>query len=480
MSQFFKDTMDILTETELLNIVAALAALLLGWIVALLVRNGVKKALQKSKLSRKLAICLPEEDGDKAAILDRILAGTAFAIVMLLTLLVCFSALNLSEAASPLQAVLDKFLAYLPNLTAAALLIFVAWLICSGLKYAASLLLCKLRLDERIENMGANGDLPCELSGTLANTAALLGALFFLPAILNALKIGGITEPLQEVLQKVLLFLPNLAAAAAITVAGLIAAGILRKLVRGILGGALPEKLGIKHGDKVAEALSIAVYALVALPVIAAALDALNIEVLSGSTGELFSRMLNAAGNIFGALVTVFAAWLAGTFAAGIVTPLLESFGFNRMFHALGLTKKEETPEASKAVGRIVQLGVILFGILGGLEVMGFDYPAELIRGFIPFAANLLLAAAVFLIGVYLANLASGMTENTLLRWTVRLSILFLTGAMALHATGIGSPIIQTAFALLLGAVAVAAAIAFGLGGRELAAKKLDDWLNRK
>ena len=123
---------------------------------------------------------------------------------------------------------------------------------------------------------------------------------------------------------------------------------------------------------------------------------------------------------------------------------------------------------------------MILFGILGGLEVMGFDYPAELIRGFIPFAANLLLAAAVFLIGVYLANLASGMTENTLLRWTVRLSILFLTGAMALHATGIGSPIIQTAFALLLGAVAVAAAIAFGLGGRELAAKKLDDWLNRK
>ena len=112
MSQFFKDTMDILTETELLNIVAALAALLLGWIVALLVRKGVKKALQKSKLSRKLAICLPEEDGDKAAILDRILAGTAFAIVMLLTLLVCFSALNLSEAASPLQAVLDKFLAY--------------------------------------------------------------------------------------------------------------------------------------------------------------------------------------------------------------------------------------------------------------------------------------------------------------------------------------------------------------------------------
>jgi len=58
----------------------------------------------------------------------------------------------------------------------------------------------------------------------------------------------------------------------------------------------------------------------------------------------------------------------------------------------------------------------------------------------------------------------------------LRVTILFFAGAVALHTAEIGGPIVQTAFTLILGALAVAAALAFGLGGREIAAKKLQEW----
>ena len=57
--------------------------------------------------------------------------------------------------------------------------------------------------------------------------------------------------------------------------------------------------------------------------------------------------------------------------------------------------------------------------------------------------------------------------------------MLVFTGAIALSNMEIGSDIVRTAFALLLGAVCVAAALAFGLGGREFAAKKLEEWNKR-
>jgi hypothetical protein len=55
-----------------------------------------------------------------------------------------------------------------------------------------------------------------------------------------------------------------------------------------------------------------------------------------------------------------------------------------------------------------------------------------------------------------------------------------LAGAMALRQAGLAEGIINLAFGLLLGAAAVATAIAFGLGGREYASRQIDRWTNRR
>jgi protein-S-isoprenylcysteine O-methyltransferase Ste14 len=89
----------------------------------------------------------------------------------------------------------------------------------------------------------------------------------------------------------------------------------------------------------------------------------------------------------------------------------------------------------------------------------------------------------IFALGLYLANLAaaaveaSGTEQARTLALTAQVSIIVLAGAMALQQMGVANEIITLAFGLLLGAVAVAAAIAFGWGGREMAAREVESWV---
>jgi hypothetical protein len=89
----------------------------------------------------------------------------------------------------------------------------------------------------------------------------------------------------------------------------------------------------------------------------------------------------------------------------------------------------------------------------------------------------------VFAIGLYLANLAqkvvasSGTHQSQILGQIARLAIITFVGAMALQQMGIAASIVNLAFGLLLGAIAIATAISFGLGGRDVASEQLRDWM---
>jgi hypothetical protein len=72
------------------------------------------------------------------------------------------------------------------------------------------------------------------------------------------------------------------------------------------------------------------------------------------------------------------------------------------------------------------------------------------------------------------------MANSGLLAAIAQAAILMLAGAMALQELGIGAQIITLAFGLTLGAVAVAAAIAFGVGGRTVAARELERFVERR
>jgi hypothetical protein len=68
--------------------------------------------------------------------------------------------------------------------------------------------------------------------------------------------------------------------------------------------------------------------------------------------------------------------------------------------------------------------------------------------------------------------------QSALLASVARVAILVLVGAMALRQMGIANEIVNLAFGLLVGAIAVAAALAFGLGSRDLAGRQMERWVS--
>ena len=73
---------------------------------------------------------------------------------------------------------------------------------------------------------------------------------------------------------------------------------------------------------------------------------------------------------------------------------------------------------------------------------------------------------------------ASGAAQAGLLAVVARVAIIILAGSIAVRHMGLANEIVNLAFGIILGATALAGAIAFGIGGRDIAARKLDEWID--
>ena len=181
--------------------------------------------------------------------------------------------------------------------------------------------------------------------------------------------------------------------------------------------------------------------------------------------------------------------YFVGKLVAELVSGLLAGIGFDRLPQALGLSTttgvkvgREPATTPSKIVGTVVMVTIILFATQAALNLLAFTTLASLLAQLIVVAGKVLAGLAIFVVGIYLANLAAQLvsssagSQSRLLSNVARVATLVLFGAMALQQMGIALQIVNLAFGLTLGALAVAFALAFGLGGREAAGKVAEDW----
>ena len=147
---------------------------------------------------------------------------------------------------------------------------------------------------------------------------------------------------------------------------------------------------------------------------------------------------------------------------------------------AIGVSKENATVTPAQVAGKLTMITIMFLAAIAACNILEFTELAGLLRQFLTFGGNILLGIVVMLIGIFLANVASDAVskgENTkTLSLAVKVIVLIFTGAIALNTMQIGGAIVTTAFTMVLGAICVAAAVAFGIGGRELAARKLNEW----
>ncbi|MDQ7009267.1 MAG: hypothetical protein Q9M94_03170 [Candidatus Gracilibacteria bacterium] len=128
-------------------------------------------------------------------------------------------------------------------------------------------------------------------------------------------------------------------------------------------------------------------------------------------------------------------------------------------------------------VGTIVFAYIILLAGAEASNTIGFAQISDIVNNIIIFATNILVGVVIFGIGMYIANLVSDMIKSTstskILPMVAKTAIIVLTGFMGLKQMGIGGDIIDQAFTLILGAMAVAFALAVGLGAKEVAGEEV-------
>ncbi|MFH1861545.1 MAG: mechanosensitive ion channel, partial [bacterium] len=198
--------------------------------------------------------------------------------------------------------------------------------------------------------------------------------------------------------------------------------------------------------------------------------------------------ILNALPPIFAAVVMITITYIIGKIAAGFITELLTKIGFNAVLLRLGIGKdaSEGKWTPSEIVGYLILVAIMLFAAFEAASMLGFDRLSQLTAEFTVFGGHVLLGLVIFGLGLYLANIASnaiktGSTPQAdFLALLARLAIYLLAGAIAIRHMGLANEIVHIAFGAIVGCIALAAAIAFGVGGRDIAARKLEEWTKSK
>jgi hypothetical protein len=491
------------------SLIGAVVTLFIGWILAFIISSVIRNLLKRTDLDNRLGRMAT--GGSRSNMnTEKLVGDVVFWLIFLFAVLAFLNALNLTVVAQPLNNVLNQVLAFVPKLLSAGALAAVAWLVATAVKAivvrTAGTIVPAM---SRRMAVGENQVLPSE---TLGNALYWFVFLFFLPLILDVLDLRGPLAPVQNLLNDILSALPNIFKAALIGIVGWFVARIVRELVTNLLAAAGTERLAAKiglnraaPGQSLSGLLGTVVYLMVLIPTAVAALDALQIPAISGPATSMLQRVLDIIPQILTAAAILAVAYVVSQFIGDLVTNLLNGLGFNNIFRVLGLhslhqsttdtrtttppvpggtivpSPTKQTP--SEVAGLVARIGVMLVAAVAATGVLGIDSLTQLVNGLLLIAGQVLSGIVVFAIGLYLANLAhtivasSGTQQSRTLAQIARLAIITFVGAMALQQMGIAASIVNLAFGLMLGAIAVAVAISFGLGGRDVASEQLRDWL---
>ncbi len=504
------------------SLLAALAILLIGLLIAAIASAIVRGILNRTNIDNKIVAGLTgRADTRELPQVENLISSIVFWIIVLLTIVAVLQALNLQAVSQPLNTFLNQVIGYVPRLIGAAIILAIAWVVATIVKLVTTRALRILRLDERLNQQTTNVDTPSSqnqlsLSETIGNALYWFIFLLFLLPILNTLELNQALLPIQTLITQIISILPNILAAVLISFAGWLLATVVRRIVTNLLASAGVDRLGAKFGlgqtttgQSFSGIIGTIVYVLILIPVAIAALNALRIEAISVPAVAMLQQILNALPAIFTAAFVLIAAYFLGRFVADLVTNILTSLGFNNIFSILGLPTTRirqpgtivETPRdysappetvtaastagrtPSEIVGIVVLVGIMLFATVAAVDILNIPALTNLVSGIVVIFGRILAGLVVFAVGLFLANLAfniissSGDRQAQILGQIARVAIIALVSAMALQQIGVASDIVNLAFGLLLGAIAVATAIAFGLGAREIAAEQVRELL---
>ncbi len=494
------------------QLVFAIAILVGGWVVAIFFASMTENLLKRTNIDNKLAGLLSGSSKSTDAFpIEKWAGTTVFWIILLFTLVGFFQYLKLDAVATPLNGLLGQITSFLPKLGGAAVLVGIAWVLATISKMIVGRFLRSANIDSKVNESVADSSTDAlPLSETLASTLYWFILLLFLPLVLDTLGLVQALQPVQNLVNQILSALPKIIKAVMIGGIGWLIAQVVKRIITSLLASSGADRFLQRWTSNqteytLSQVVGNFVYILILIPTAISTLEALEIGAISRPATAMLDQVLRFLPQLFVASVILTVAYFLGQFARDIISGILTGLGFNNILQWLGFQSIAATtptvypvsedgenqavtslpPQTpSQIVGIIVFLAIMLVAIATATDVLQVNALTSIVFGVLKVSGQVLSGVIIFGIGLYLANLAFNLISSTggrqarILGHAARISIVALITAMALKQMGIASNIVDLAFGLLTGAIAVAIAVAFGLGGKDIATQQLREWLD--
>lgn len=370
------------------------------------------------------------------------------------------------------------FLEWAQKLAIAAAIIIITWLAAKVAKWAFARMIDQIAFFRRGTSSGES------LGMALGRIVSLLIWLFGLLAVLQQLGFESVMTPVEGLLGNFIGYLDNIVFAVALFFIGTMVARIVRDLAETTfstinfdrwanMGGAE----AVTGNSAISKTIGTIFYVIVIIPFAIGALDILDIPSITEPARNLLDMVFKAIPLIIGACLLLGLGYVISRWVSGLLRELLPSLGADRAIDEMGLLP--DGRKASGVIATIVTIAIMIFFAIAATNLLGFPQLTEILQTVLAQGTNVVfgavLIAAGFLIGRFLQNLIAdatgpGMAPNLAYWLTVA-----LFAFIGLQQMNIGGPIIEYAFGALAIGAAIAFALAFGLGGRDAAARVLAD-----
>ncbi|HEX9662493.1 MAG TPA: hypothetical protein VGB27_09425 [Candidatus Binatia bacterium] len=198
--------------------------------------------------------------------------------------------------------------------------------------------------------------------------------------------------------------------------------------------------------------------------------------------------------NLLFAVAIIFLGWVFCNIVQRVVVRLLRLMHFDALAGRTGITQVLERggikQTASELVGLLAFWFLFLIAIVTTLETLNLSGATDTLHTIYLYIPKIVAALVTLILGLYFANFLESVTRtscaNAGLQQAESIGRAAYIGTVVFVVAGIfeildiASEIVIWAFILVFGAVCLASALAFGLGGKEVAARYLEKWLAQK
>lgn len=398
---------------------AALAILVVTWIVAMVVKSLF------TKLSNKIPAL--QRAGADGTSIGSTIGSVGSLIVWMLGLVAILQVLGLSQVLTPIQGMVDGVLGFLPNLIGAGIVFFVGAMLAKVVRQLVQTALTAMPFDKWLKTAGSKAS---SLPGAPATASA--GPPPPPPGQPAAPQAHGQPQP---------------------------PAGY----------GAVPG--GQSAGSSIPKTLATIVYALIMIVVTIAALQILGIESISRPAEQMLQSIFDAVPLIVAAGLMLALGIFIARFAGDIIEQILDGVGVDRQLAQLDVLPADT--RVVPVVAKVAQIAIVLFFAVMAAQLLNFPQITTFLSEVLELGGKVIFGAAIIAAGFFVANLLARMLSGVGAT-IVKYATIVLFVAMGLKYMGIADSIIELGFGALVVGGAAAAALAFGLGGRDAAARQLD------